>query len=145
MASVAHQWLLLWASRRMEADGFAVAGFDGQAPQGGAWNAMPAPFSLAGLRPDAWGVREDDALLAFAEAKTADDIDNPHTCKQLSAFARARISSGDESRRCPLYVAIPRSAAHLLDRVLARIGLAGASNVIRIHVPDILLQDSQEP
>jgi hypothetical protein len=144
MASVAHQWLLVWASRRMEADGFAVAGFDGEAPQGGRWNAMPAPFALAGLRPDAWGVRDDDALLAFAEAKTADDIDNAHTRKQFAAFARACVGAGGESRRCPLYVAIPRSAAHLLDRVLARIGLAGASNIIRIHVPDILLEDGHE-
>lgn len=144
MASAAHQWLLVWASRRMESDGFVVSGFDGRARQGGRWNAMPAPFALAGLRPDAWGVRANDALMAFAEAKTADDIDNAHTRKQLAAFAGARVTAEGESRRCPLYIAIPRSAAHLLDRVLARIGLAGASNVIRIHVPDILLEDGQE-
>jgi hypothetical protein len=145
VASAAHQWLLVWASRRMEADGFAVAGFDGRARQGGRWNAMPAPFALAGMRPDAWGLREDDALLAFAEAKTADDIDNAHTRKQLAAFARARIGAGDDCPRCPLYIAIPRSAVHLLDRVLARLGLTGASNIIRIHVPDILLEDGEAP
>lgn len=143
MASAAHQWLLVWASRRMEADGFAVGGFDGQARQGGRWNAMPSPFALAGLRPDAWGVRREDALLAFAEAKTADDIDNAHTRRQLAAFARARLGAGDEARRCPLYIAIPRSAVHLLDRVLAATGLVGASNIIRIHVPDILLEDAE--
>jgi len=145
MASAAHQWLLVWASRRMEADGFAVSGFDGQARHGGRWNTMPAPFTLAGLRPDAWGVRGDDALLAFAEAKTADDIDNDHTRRQLAAFARARVGAGEGRRRCPLYIAIPRSATHLLDRALARIGLAGATNIVRIHVPDILLEGGQEP
>lgn len=143
MAGVAHQWLLVWASRRMEADGFAVAGFDGQAPQGGDWNDMPPPLAIAGLRPDAWGVRQKDSLFAFAEAKTAGDIDNAHTRAQLAAFARARMSAKGESRRCPLYIAIPRSAAHLLDRVLAATGLSGAPNIIRIHVPDILLQDAE--
>lgn len=143
MPSAAHQWLLVWASRRMQADGFSVSGFDGRARQGGQWNALQVPFSIAGLRPDAWGIRERDALLAIAEAKTVGDIDNAHTRDQLSLFARARVGAVAESRRCPLYVAIPRSGVHLLDRVLAHLGLAGASHIIRIHVPDILLEDAE--
>lgn len=143
MAGVAHQWLLVWASRRMQADGFTTSGFDGRARQGGLWNALPAPFPIAGLRPDAWGLRERDALLAIAEAKTAADINSAHTRQQLSMFGRVRVGSGSERRPCPLYVAIPRSGVRLLDRVLAQLGLAGASHIVRIHVPDILLQDAE--
>ena len=40
-----------------------------------------------------------------------------------------------------LYLAIPRSAAPALDRVLAELGLVGARELVRVHVPDILLED----
>jgi hypothetical protein len=138
MPTAPHQWLLLWAARRMTADGFLVGGFEAEAPQAGCWNALPPPFVIAGVRPDGWGIRMQDSLLAFAEAKTSDDIDTKHTRNQLQVFGFTNMRQS--AQRCPLYVAIPRSCAYLLDRVLADLGLISARNVVRLHIPDVLLQ-----
>jgi hypothetical protein len=43
---------------------------------------------------------------------------------------------------CPLYLAVPRSSAYDLDRVLIDTGLIGSKHIVRIHVPDILLVES---
>lgn len=138
MASHAHQALLLWAARRMTVDGFVLGGFETPSWQGGPWNALPAPFELHGKRADAWGVRPDDALMAFAEAKTAADIDNRHTRAQLRVFGFTKMRK--TSARCPIYIAIPRSCAYALDRVLIDLELIRARHVVRLHVPDPLLQ-----
>ena len=121
----------------MSADGFLLGGFEAPATQAGVWNALPAPFTLKGARPDAWGVRTDDALMAFAEAKTCDDIDNKHTRAQVRVFGFTRMRN--TKCYCPLYLAIPRSSAYRLDRVLADLGLIGARHVVRLHIPDALL------
>lgn len=138
---LAHQTLLLWAARRMHADGYVVAGFDGTAPQGGNWNLLRAPFKLGGYRPDAWGVTPDSALLAFAEAKTAADILNRHTLEQLRIFGAVKMKSG--SNPCALYVAVPREQASKLDAALNAAGLLNAAHIIRMHVPEALLRDGR--
>jgi len=132
-----HQTLLLWAARRMCADGFVVAGFDATAGQGGFWNGLPSPFQLKGRRPDAWGVRPDWTLLAFAEAKTANDINTRHTVAQLRIFGTVRMKDG--AAHCPLYIAVSRTEAARLDKVLIETGLLGSPHIVRLHVPDILL------
>jgi hypothetical protein len=133
--SAAHQALLLWAARKMATDGFRLAGYEGESDQGGVWNELANPPILAGVRPDAWGF--DGERVAFAEAKTARDIDTTHTRVQLLVFARTRMKGTEAA--CQLYLAIPRSAAPLLDCVLADLGLVGLRNLVRLHVPDILL------
>jgi hypothetical protein len=136
-----HQALLLWAARRMQADGYVVAGFDGTAPQGGNWNLLHAPFKLGRHRPDAWGATPDGALVAFAEAKTAADILNRHTLEQLRIFGAVRMKTG--SKLCALYVAVPREQAVKLDVALNRAGLLSAAHVIRMHVPEALLREGR--
>lgn len=121
----------------MSSDGFEPCGFEASAPQAGIWNSLPIPFSINGVRPDAWGLRSRDALIAFAEAKTAGDVDTKHTREQLKVFGSTRLSN--DPRPCPLYVAVPRSCANLLDRVLVDIGLLRARHIVRLHIPDILL------
>lgn len=138
MPSDAHQTLLLWAARKMASDGFALAAYEGASRQGGCWNTLGAPPSLSGVRPDAWG--HDGARVALAEAKTAADIDTAHTRLQLRAFARLCFRA--DGATCRLYLAIPRSAAPALDRVLAKLGLAGAPELVRLHVPDILVEEA---
>jgi hypothetical protein len=140
--SAAHQTLLLWAARKMARDGFRVSGYDGRSEQGGVWNALPAPPTLGGVRPDAWGYDPTETRLAFAEAKTGPDIDTEHTRAQLRAFVRLR--SAASAKVCRLYLATPRSATYAVDRVLADVGLAGARDVVRLHVPDVLLRESGE-
>lgn len=135
MPSPAHQTLLLWAARKMAADGFRLAGYEGQSDQAGGWNDLGNPPTLAGVRPDAWGF--DGERVAFAEAKTARDIDTAHTRVQLLIFSRTRMK--DTAAACRLYLAIPRSAAPLLDRVLAELGLVGLQDLVRLHVPDVFL------
>lgn len=121
----------------MCADGFLLGGFEAYARQAGVWNALPPPFELRGVRPDAWGVRTEDSLLAFAEAKTIDDIDTKHTRAQLRVFGHTRMRGTVQN--CPLYVSVPRSAAIRLDRVLADLGLITAKHVVRLHIPDALI------
>lgn len=142
MPSSAHQWLLVWATRRMNADGFVLGGFESPAIQAGIWNSLPAPFALKRVRPDAWGLRPKDSLLAFAEAKTAGDIDTKHTRDQLRVFAFTHL--GNDPRPCPVYVAVPRSCAGLLDRVLVDLGLICARHLVRLHIPDVLLSEQQD-
>jgi hypothetical protein len=132
-----HQTLLLWAARRMVADGFFVAGFDGAAEGGGLFNYLPKPFILRGRRPDAWGATVDNSLVAFAEAKSATDILSDRTVSQFQTFGNVRMKH--ESSLCPLYIAVPREQAHLLDQALGAAQLLSAVNVIRLHVPEILL------
>jgi len=121
----------------MHADRFVVAGFDAEAEQGGRWNGLPKPFLIAGRRPDAWGARQQGTLLAFAEAKTAGDICNPHTLLQLRTFGRVTMKG--TRTPCPLYVAVPRCEAGKLDRILIEAGLGIARHVVRLHIPEALL------
>ena len=118
----------------MTADGFLVTGCDGPLPQGGPWNALPRTSQLRNVRPDAWGISPATGRLAFGEAKTSEDIDTAHTRSQLAVFGR--LVQRDANIACPLYCAVPRSAALALDRVLGRVGLLGAPHVVRLHIPD---------
>ena len=139
MPSSAHQWLLVWAVRRMVRDGFVVSGFDGSAPRDRNWSALSAPFVLNGVRADAWGQKPGNHLIAFAEAKTVGDVDKAHTRQQLAMLGHTRMKGA--AVPCPVYVAIPRSAAYDLDRVLIDIGLIRARNIVRLHVPDALIEE----
>jgi hypothetical protein len=122
----------------MEADGFVLGGFEGPATQAGFRNALPVPFALHGARPDAWGLHRKHPLIGFAEAKTMRDVNTKHTRRQLRVFGTTKMkSSGD---KCPLYVAVPQSAAYALDKVLVDVGLLQAANLIRLHIPDALLK-----
>ena len=121
----------------MIADGFNLTGFDGQVDQAGALNGLPRPFELHGVRPDACGVHFEGGVIGFAEAKTERDVDNAHTRTQLRVLGYARMRDGKTP--CPLYIAVPRSCAHALDRVLVDVGLIAARHVRRIHVPEVLL------
>jgi len=138
--SPAHQWLLVWVARRMEQDGFVVSGFDGRAPRGEEWSALPCPFLLRRVRADAWGQRSRDQLIAFGEAKTHHDVDTIHTRLQLDVLGKIRMKGS--KTRCPLYIAVPRSAAYKLDRVLIDLGLIRAKNLVRLHIPEVLLEAS---
>lgn len=139
MPSPAHQALLLWCARKMAADGFRMTGFDGQAKQAGHLAELPRPFEVRGVRADACGIHDADGVIGFAEAKTALDVVNAHTRAQLRVLGFARMRGGQAY--CPLYLAIPRSRAYDLDRVLVDVGLIGKKHVRRIHVPDIFLLD----
>lgn len=141
MAGSVHQWLLLWAARKMSGDGFLLGGFEAPVPQGGVWNALPLPFEFGRVRPDGWGVQLDESLFAFAEAKSWGDIDTRHTRLQLSTFGF--VDMRESGRRCPIYVAVPHSGRTLLDRVLNDVGLFAAAHVRRIEVPDVFLQEKR--
>jgi hypothetical protein len=141
MPSSVHQWLLLWLLRKMTADGFVVTACDGPLPQGGVWNRLPGSIGACGVRPDAWAIAPTSGAIAFAEAKTHGDIVNAHTRAQLRAVGRFVLCSGSNSR---LYVAVPRSAALMLDRVIHDAGLDGTRQLVRLHVPDCLLEDDRD-
>lgn len=134
-----HQWLVIWIARRMIRDGFEVSGFDGRAPRGVEFSQMPRPMVIEGVRADAWGQRIPDQLLAVGEAKTVTDVDTKHTREQLKVLGRIRMKGFKVY--CPLYVAVPRSAAYKLDRVLIDTGLISEKHIVRLHIPDVLLED----
>ncbi len=139
MASQTHQVLLLWIARKMTYDGLRVIRYDGISRQGGGWSDLPPPPTIGGIRPDVVGQTPDGRLVAFGEAKTLDDLDTPHTRIQLRALAGARMRP--MGTLCRIYVAVPISAIRTLDRVLADVGLVATRRVVRLHVPDILLQE----
>lgn len=136
MPSSRHQALVLWGVRRMLCDGFLMTGVDGWVDRLGIPAGLPRPSMIHGVRPDASGWHVSEEVEAFVEAKSERDIDNAHTRKQLREFATLRAASG---KQCTLYLAIPRSAAYALDRVLIDLGLLRAANVRRVHVPTIFL------
>jgi hypothetical protein len=142
MASSSHQSLVLWIARKMVADGFILSACDGSVPQGGLWSSVPPPSEFSGLRPDACGTIPTTGEFAVGEAKNPADIDNVHTRKQLYVFGRLRTNSG--KLPCRLYIAVPRSAAPVLDRVLAQVGLLGAKHVIRLHIPDCFVAEVRD-
>jgi hypothetical protein len=125
----------------MTLDGFVAVACDGSLPQGGDWNLLPSPLELMHVRPDACGIATSGRV-AFGEAKTWKDIDTGHTRKQLRAFAQLK-HRGDRTP-CRLYIAIPRSASLVLDRVLAEIGLLHAGAVVRLHIPDCLITENRK-
>jgi hypothetical protein len=137
LPSSAHQRLVLWLARKMVADGYLIAGYEGPTEQGGLWNRLPAPFEIAGVRPDVFGMRAQGTWMAFGEAKTAEDVFTQHTLRQLRVFGHLRDHRNGE--HCPLYIAVPRSAAWALDRALVSVGLINASYLLRLHIPDCLL------
>ena len=139
MPSSIHQWLLVWTARRMAKDGFVVSGFEGRAPRGEEWSSLPSPFTFQGVRCDVWGQREHDQLIAFGEAKTFHDVDTVHTRRQLEVLGKARMRSAKAT--CPLYIAVPHSAVYELDRVLIDVGLLRAKNLVRLHIPDIIVEE----
>lgn len=141
MPSSSHQSLVLWIVRKMTADGFLVAACDGSIPQGGFWSALASPPELAGVRPDVCAIAPATGQFAFGEAKTCQDIDTDHTRKQLRVFGR--LLRRDTGTECRLYLAVPRSSASLLDRVLVQIGLLGARHVVRLHIPDCFIRDEE--
>jgi hypothetical protein len=122
-------------------DGFLVVGYEGPSVRAGIWNALSRPPVVAGVRPDAWGYDQAGERVALGEAKTGDDIDTEHTRVQLQAYRRLRVRGS--RRPCRLYIAIPRSAARELDRVLADVGLVGDREIVRLHVPDIFLTEGE--
>jgi hypothetical protein len=132
-----HQSLLLWTIRKMTPDGFVIIAKDGTVPDGGPWNKLAAPPELKGFRPDACGLDPESGHFAFGEAKTAEDINSQHTRSQLRVFANA-VHRSDRSR-CRLYLSVPRSAVTSLDRVLRQVGLLGAPQIVRLHIPDCLV------
>lgn len=137
MPSEAHQWLVLWAARKMSLDGFVISGYDGPTPQGGLWNMLASPSVLEEVRPDVSGVHRITREVAYGEAKTAPDLPSSHTNGQFRILANAVRNGGVR-----LYIAVPRSACMDLDRTLNRAGLLGHPRVVRLHVPDILLVES---
>lgn len=113
-----------------------MTGVDGWVDRLGIPAGLPRPSIIHGVRPDASGWHVSEEVEAFVEAKNERDVNNAHTRKQLREFATLRSASG---KQCMLYLAIPRSAAYALDRVLIDLGLLRAANVRRVHVPTILL------
>jgi len=124
----------------MVRDGFIVSGFDGLAPRGEEWSKLARPFAICGIRPDAWGQRESDQMIAFAEAKTFSDVDTVHTRLQLEMLSKVKIKGAKAA--CPLYIAVPRSAVYELDRVLIDVGLLRAKHLVRLHIPDVFVEDT---
>jgi len=137
MPSAQHQTLLLWGIRAMQRDGYEMLGVDGCVEPSGIPPSVARPPALAGIRPDGLGFNAAANIVGFVEAKTARDIDNAHTRRQLRTLAQMQMHNARGP--CPIYIAIPRAAAYALDRVLIELGLLRARHVHRIHVPGAFL------
>jgi hypothetical protein len=138
MPSREHQWLVLWAARKMVQDGYIVVGLDGQVPRGEGMRRLPQPPVVAGVRPDVWGYDPHTGEVALGEAKSLDDVDNAHTRAQLRAFAAtlSRVTGTP----CRMYLAVPRSASRRLERVLGCAGLLKTKRIVQLPIPDCMLE-----
>ena len=141
MVSRSHQWLVLWAVRKMAADGFLPHGCDGPLPHGGRWNDLPRSLRISGMQPDAWGISASGDI-AFAEGKTWGDIPSRHTRRQMETLRHLFQRHSDIRWR--LYLAAPRSMSIEIDAALSRVGLLGAREVVRLHIPDCLLDRAHD-
>jgi hypothetical protein len=130
-----HQWMVLWAARLMERDGFEIVAFHGPTPQGGLRNQLPIPPSMYGHRPDVCGRRQGDK--AIGEAKSSLDVASTHSASQYQAYSRA-LEDG-----LYLYLVCPQSRASKMDRALISARLLHHPRVVRLHVPDALLMPRQ--
>ena len=137
--STAHQTLVTWAIRKMQADGFIPMAYDGNVPQFDCERRLHYPPNLGGLRPDVLAFSPAMGTFAFGEAKTEDDLDSDHTRHQFRRYAA--ITSDSSLNRSAIYVATPRSAAMALDRLLRDVGLIAAQHVRRLHIPDCLIEE----
>lgn len=137
--SATHQTLLMWAVRKMQADGFVPMACDGRVPQFDCERRLPYPPTLHGLRPDAVAYSSLLSSFAFAEAKTEEDLNSEHTKRQFHRYA-ALLANCAVRPEC-LYISSPRSAATALDRLLKDVGLIAANRVRRLHIPDCLIAD----
>jgi hypothetical protein len=124
----------------MVLDGLVLTGLDGPVPYAGAWNRLPQPFSIAGVRCDASAIEPDTDEIAIGEAKTSGDLASAHSRRQLGILGG--LANKRSGSLCRLYVAVPRSAAYQLDQALIAVGLIGAPHVIRLHIPDVMLEDT---
>jgi hypothetical protein len=133
--SAAHQSLVMWAIRKMQADGFTPVAYDGCLPQFDCLRMLLTSPNLYGLRPDAFGYSYPDDAFALAEAKTVEDLQSVHTKLQLRHYKALIARSG----RTRIYLAVPRSAALILDYVLKEAGLLVMPSIKRLHIPDCFI------
>lgn len=88
------------------------------------------PPKLGGFRPDVYAIERDSWRTVIGEAKTADDIDNDHTRRQLAAYFRhlAVDPSGEMWMAVPL---MSGGAAHRVCRdVRAGVGAGQVGFII---------------
>jgi|ERR1700722_4787295 len=105
----------------------------------GLWDNLPRPPEISRLRPDACGIQLDTGEIAFGEAKTTADINTQHTVTQLAIFGS--LLDRRRMENCRLYVAVPRSAAMILDRAFGRAKLLGSPHVFPMYIPDCMVGD----
>ena len=139
LPSTAHQTLVMWAVRKMQADGFVPMAHDGIIPQFDCERRLRYPPNLSGLRPDAVAFSPLLSTFAFAEAKTEEDLASEHTKNQLRRYA-ALIGDRGLQTDC-VYISTPRSAAMALDRLLRDLSLLSTRRIRRLHIPDCLVVD----
>lgn len=139
MPSTQHQWLVLWIARKMLVDGYLVCGYHGPTPQGGPFNHIAIPPVLRSIRPDVFAIAPGRNAFAVGEAKSERDIYSAHSRHQFEVL-RALTKVKDWSGK--IYIAAPRSAVGTLDTALAKAGLAGSRNLIRLHIPDCLISEA---
>jgi hypothetical protein len=137
--STAHQALVMWAIRKMQADGFVPIAYDGNVPQFDCKRRLHYPPNLGGLRPDVLAFSPIMGSFAFGEAKTEHDLNSDHTRSQFRRYAA--ITSESSFSGTALYVVAPRSAAMALDRLLCDVGLIAVRYVRRLHIPDCLIEE----
>jgi|SRR5579875_897561 len=135
--SIAHQSLVMWAIRKMQADGYVPFAYDGRIPRFDCLNQMLRSQEVNGLRPDALGYSDVIDGFALAEAKTPDDLLSSHTKYQLYRYKLLLSASG----KVRLYFATARSAAPTADRVLQAAGLHVTRSIMRLHIPDCFLAE----
>lgn len=135
---MAHRWLVIWLSRRLEREGFAPIAVDSCDSPKNILATLPKPILIAGIRPDILAVHGRSGALAIGDAKSANDLLNDHTVKQLRAMLSVRDAAG---RLAQVYLAFPSSALATAAKVVLRVGLKQALRIHLLPVPDPMLAE----
>jgi hypothetical protein len=79
--------------------------------------------------PDVMG-KNTQELLAIAEAKSCDDLDNDRTNDQFKIFSSRIMAVGSSKEQTvPFYVGIPKTCIEQLQTRLGALGLSGKTNI----------------
>lgn len=138
MTCAPHRWLVVWLCRRLEREGYTLVAVDGYNSTKAILAGIPAPLLVEGIRPDMLAVHGHSGKLAVGDAKSANDLLNEHTIKQLRAMLKIRDKAGRMAR---VYLAFPRSALSTAAKVVLRVGLKQALRVHLLPVPDLMLAE----
>ena len=133
MASKVHQFLLGLLIKKVRLAGYRIFFLEGKFVEE---NQLPIPPKILRHRPDALGISVYGQV-CICESKTNHDINTNRTKEQLIDFSNIELNGF----LCEVFIAIPKSAEYVLNKVLRDIKLYKKNNIFILKVPDEIINE----